>query len=54
LLREAGLIRNLRWPIKVLGDGEIKKKLIVDAAKFSATAREKLVAAGGEARETGS
>ena len=49
-LLEAGLIRNLRFPIKILGTGELKKKLVVDAAKFSKTAMEKIGAAGGEAR----
>ena len=49
-LREARLIRNLRYPVKVLGDGDLAKKLIVDAAKFSSSATEKIEAAGGEAR----
>ncbi len=48
-LREIGLISHLRYPIKVLGDGELKKKLKVDAAKFSKSAEEKIKAAGGEA-----
>lgn len=49
-LLKAGLIRHLRYPVKVLGDGELAKKLIVDAAKFSNSAMEKIQAAGGEAR----
>ncbi len=49
-LQEVGLIRNLRLPVKILGNGEITKKLTVDAAKFSGTARQKIEAAGGEAR----
>jgi large subunit ribosomal protein L15 len=49
-LREAGLIRNLRNPVKILGAGSLKKKLIVDAARFSESAAEKIKAAGGEAR----
>lgn len=49
-LREARLIRNLRYPVKVLGDGDLAKKLIVDAAKFSSSATEKIEAAGGEVR----
>ncbi len=49
-LLEVGLIRNLRYPIKILGDGDLKKKLVVDAAKFSKSALEKISAAGGEAR----
>jgi large subunit ribosomal protein L15 len=49
-LLESGLIRDEHLPIKVLGNGELKKKLKVDAAKFSKTAEEKIKAAGGEAR----
>ena len=49
-LLEAGLIRNLRRPVKILGDGTLTKKLIVDAAKFSGKAKESIEAAGGETR----
>ena len=49
-LLEAGLIRNLRLPIKILGDGELNKKLMVDAAKYTGTAKDKIEKAGGEAR----
>ena len=49
-LVEAGLIRNLKYPVKVLGDGNLTKKLMIDAAKFSKQAEEKIKAAGGEAR----
>lgn len=49
-LLEAGLVRHLRCPIKVLGEGELRKKLRIDAAKFSQSAREKIEKAGGEAR----
>ena len=51
-LLEGGLIRNLRFPVKVLGTGDLTRKLIVDAAKFSKSAVEKIQAAGGEARIT--
>ncbi len=51
-LLETGLIRNLRYPVKILGDGELKKKLIVDVAKYSGSAKEKIEAAGGEARSS--
>jgi large subunit ribosomal protein L15 len=44
-LRERGLAG--RGPVKILGDGEIKKKLAVSAHKFSASARAKIEAAGG-------
>lgn len=49
-LREAGLIRNLSLQVKVLGDGELTKKLTVDAAKFTKSAVEKIQAVGGQAR----
>jgi len=49
-LVEAGLVRNLKRPIKILGDGELKKKLTVEAQKFSASASEKITASGGEAK----
>ena len=45
-LRAAGLAKR-RDPVKMLGRGEIKKKLTVRAHAFSATAREKIEAAGG-------
>ncbi len=49
------LIKNTRTDVKVLGNGDLKKKLSVTAHAFSASAREKIEAAGGEAvslRET--
>jgi len=49
-LLEAGLVRNLRDPVKVLGDGTLTKKLVVDAARYSDSAMEKIKAVGGEAR----
>ena len=48
-LRTAGLIHNLRLPVKVLGRGEVTKAFTVHAHKFSGKAAEKLVAAGGKA-----
>ena len=47
LLAEAGLIRNTRVDVKILGTGDLKKKLSVTAHFFSASAREKIEAAGG-------
>ena len=46
-LKEAGLIRNTRIDVKILGQGELTKKLVVSAHLFSATAREKIEKAGG-------
>src|SRR5438067_6249561 len=47
LLAQAGLIRNTRYDVKILGDGALTKKLTVSAHRFSKTAREKIEAAGG-------
>ncbi len=49
LLRTTGLVRKLGDGLKVLGDGELKKNLVVQAHRFSATARAKIEAAGGRA-----
>jgi large subunit ribosomal protein L15 len=46
-LREKNLATRKDVPVKVLGQGEISKKLTVHAHGFSATAREKIEAAGG-------
>ena len=48
-LVEKGLIKNTRTDVKVLGNGELTKKLTVTAHGFSASAREKIEAAGGKA-----
>jgi large subunit ribosomal protein L15 len=49
LLRERGLVRKAKSKIKVLGRGDITKKLTVQAHKFSGKAAEKIAAAGGSA-----
>ena len=49
MLREAGLIKGGRGPIKVLARGDIAKALTIRAHKFSGKAAEKIVAAGGTA-----
>jgi large subunit ribosomal protein L15 len=51
LLKERGVIRSLRKPVKVLARGEISKALTVRANKFSMTAKEKIEKAGGQAVE---
>ncbi len=50
LLRETGLVKR-KLPIKILGDGELTKKFVVKAHKFSASAKEKIEAAGGSCEE---
>src|SRR4249920_3174253 len=47
VLRERGLVRESGVPVKVLGRGDIAKKLIVKAHKFSGSAAKKIEAAGG-------
>lgn len=47
LLVEKGVLKNLKGGLKVLGNGELQKKLTVKAHKFSASAIEKINAAGG-------
>jgi large subunit ribosomal protein L15 len=47
VLRERGLVSETGVPVKVLGRGELGKKLTVRAHKFSGTAAEKIAAAGG-------
>jgi large subunit ribosomal protein L15 len=46
-LVEKGVLKNTRTDVKILGNGELKKKLAVTAHAVSATAREKIEAAGG-------
>jgi large subunit ribosomal protein L15 len=46
-LAEAGLIRNAKVEVKILGHGDLSKKLAVTAHAFSASAREKIEGAGG-------
>ena len=48
-----GLIGDAALPVKILGDGEIKKKLTVEAQRFSADAEKKLIAAGCKVTKLG-
>ncbi len=45
---DAGVLSKCQYGVKILGSGEITKKLIVKASAFSASAKEKIVAAGGK------
>jgi len=47
-LIEAGIIKNILDGVKIMGNGAITKKLTVKANKFTATAKEKIEAAGGK------
>ena len=49
MLIDAGLAKKVSAGVKILGGGELKKNLTVQAEKFSDSAIEKIVAAGGKA-----
>ena len=49
-MAQAGLVRDLRKPVKVLGRGELDRPLVVEAHSFSESARKKIEAAGGSVR----
>jgi large subunit ribosomal protein L15 len=51
LLVQHGLVRKRHDAVKVLGDGELKKKLVVEAHAFSAGAKAKIESAGGKVEE---
>ncbi|MCR5686489.1 MAG: 50S ribosomal protein L15 [Lachnospiraceae bacterium] len=48
-LKEVGIIKNPKDGVKILGNGELTKKLTVKANAFSATAKEKIESLGGKA-----
>ncbi len=50
-LVEAGIIKSTKAPVKVLARGGLDRALTVVAHRFSAAAREKIQAAGGQVRE---
>ncbi|MHB0858382.1 MAG: 50S ribosomal protein L15 [Anaerolineae bacterium] len=50
LLVNAGLVRNLYLPIKILGAGDLTRPLTVEADRFSASAKAKIEAAGGSVK----
>jgi large subunit ribosomal protein L15 len=47
VLRQAGVIKT-KHPVKILGDGELKSAITVHAHKFSKSAQEKIIQAGGK------
>lgn len=47
VLRKAGLVNSSNCKVKILGSGELERKLVVKAHAFSASARSKIEAAGG-------
>jgi large subunit ribosomal protein L15 len=52
-LRKSGFVGSLRQPVKILGTGELESALTVQAHAFSASARQKIEAAGGTASVLG-
>ncbi|NLY81187.1 MAG: 50S ribosomal protein L15 [Clostridiales bacterium] len=48
LMKKVGLVSQVKDGVKILGNGELNKKLTVKAAKFSKSAIEKIEAAGGK------
>ena len=51
ILKENGLIRSALKPVKILGNGELDKKVDVTATVFSKSAKQKIEKAGGTATE---
>ena len=51
VLKEKGLIRSALKPVKILGNGDIKKKVYITATVFSKSAKQKIEEAGGTAVE---
>ena len=49
-LKEKGLIKKSYLPLKVLGDGELKKKINVEAVKITVTVKEKIEKSGGSVK----
>lgn len=50
LLKEMGIVKDMKDGLKVLGNGELTKKITVNANKFSKVAKEKIENAGGKAK----
>lgn len=50
-LYKTGLVKSVRKPIKVLGEGELRCPLVVRANRFSQTAKQKIEVVGGRAEE---
>ena len=50
LLKEMGIVKDMKDGLKVLGNGELTKKLTVNANKLSKVAKEKIENAGGKAK----
>ncbi|MEO8325893.1 MAG: 50S ribosomal protein L15 [Nitrospirota bacterium] len=53
VFREIGLIKGRNPQVKILGSGEIDRPIVVEAHKFSDSARQKIESAGGQAKVIG-
>jgi len=53
VLREVGLIKGRNPQVKILGSGEIDRPIVVEAHKFSGSAKQKIENAGGQAKVIG-
>ena len=51
ILKEKGLIRSALKPVKILGNGDLNKKVHITATVFSKSAKQKIEEAGGTAKE---
>ena len=51
VLKSLGLISNLRKPVKILGNGELKAKVHLEVNRYSNSAKEKIEAAGGSIKK---
>jgi len=49
----AGVVKSLKYPVKILAEGDIDRPLVVKANRFSAAAKAKIEAAGGTVEEIG-
>lgn len=49
-LHEAGVIKGLNTEAKILSDGELKKRFVVEGVKISGKARDKVLSLGGEVK----
>ena len=52
MIKEKGLIRSALKPVKILGNGELNKKIDITATVFSKSAKHKIEKAGGTAIES--
>ena len=51
ILRERGIIKNIRKPVVILSEGSLDQPLTVSAHRFSVAAKEKIISAGGTGNE---